>query len=155
MRCSLNSGGFREAGNPLNSLARTALVEGRIMFHSIKIVSALTLLFLAIAGCKPADPDSAAPTTKPITAANPLATPSKAALEKAIRIDAGSTREFVDADGYTWRPDGGFSGGGMVDRGNIQIANTKNPDNYRTEHWGMNQFSKPVPNGHYTVMLHF
>src|SRR4051812_35057275 len=99
------------------------------MSHSIKIISNL-FLCLAFCGCKPSDPDAAAPTTRPLIAANPSSTPSKASLEKAIRIDAGSTREFIDADGYTWRPDGGFSGGGMVDRGNIQIGNTKNPDIY-------------------------
>ena len=37
----------------------------------------------------------------------------------------------------------------MVDRGNIQIANTRNPAMYRTEHWGMNVFSTPVPNGRF------
>jgi alcohol dehydrogenase (cytochrome c) len=26
---------------------------------------------------------------------------------------------------------------------------------YRTERWGMNSFSEPVPNGKYTVKLHF
>ncbi|HEV8291259.1 MAG TPA: malectin [Tepidisphaeraceae bacterium] len=74
---------------------------------------------------------------------------------KAIRIDAGAKNPFVDADGNTWQPDSGFTGGGMVDRGNIQIANTRNPAMYRTEHWGMNVFSTAVRNGRYNVVLHF
>jgi len=74
---------------------------------------------------------------------------------KAIRIDAGSPTPFVDADGNTWQSDKGFSGGGMVNRGSIQIANTRNPALYRTEHWGMNAFSMPVSNGRYNVLLHF
>ncbi len=62
---------------------------------------------------------------------------------------------FVDADNHTWQPDKGFTGGGMVNRGNIAIENTHNPGLYRTEHWGMNTFSMPLSNGRYTVMLHF
>jgi hypothetical protein len=73
----------------------------------------------------------------------------------AIRIDAGARSPFVDADGNTWQPDSGFTGGGMVDRGNVQIANTRNPGMYRTEHWGMNVFSTPVRSGRYNVVLHF
>src|SRR4051794_31799437 len=117
------------------------------MLHSIKTVSALAISFCVFSGCRPADSDAATPATQSIAIHQPSA-PSKAALEKAIRIDAGSTKPFIDAEGYTWQPDSGFTGGGMVDRGNIQIANTKNPGMYRTEHWGMNQFSKAVPNGH-------
>jgi len=76
-------------------------------------------------------------------------------LANAIRIDAGTTKPFIDADGNTWQADTGFSGGGMVDRGNIQIASTRNPAIYRTEHWGMNVFSMPLRNGRYNVVLHF
>src|SRR3954469_6832943 len=101
------------------------------MFPSMKAVFALAIASLTFSGCKPAEPDTAAPTTTPIATHQPV-TPSKAALARAIRIDAGSTKPLVDADGYTWQPDSGFNGGGMVDRGNIQIANTRNPALYRT-----------------------
>ena len=37
----------------------------------------------------------------------------------------------------------------------MPIANTKSPELYRTEHYGMTAFSYPVPNGKYIVKLHF
>jgi hypothetical protein len=37
----------------------------------------------------------------------------------------------------------------------MEIANTKSPALYRTEHFGMTAFSYPVPNGTYIVKLHF
>ena len=111
------------------------------------------LVLFVVCGCaknQTSESSSATPQTK-TTASTKPAKPTAA----AIRIDAGAKAPFVDADGNTWQPDAGFSGGGMVDRGNIQIANTKNPALYRTEHWGMNQFSMPVKNGRYNVLLHF
>jgi hypothetical protein len=107
---------------------------------------------LALAcGCAKNPTSESSPTT-PTKMATTM--PAKS-LANAIRIDAGSTKPFADADGNTWQPDSGFSGGGMVDRGNIQIANTRNPAIYRTEHWGMNVFSMTLKNGRYNVILHF
>ena len=37
----------------------------------------------------------------------------------------------------------------------MQIANTKDQALYRTEHYGMTEFSYPVPDGKYVVKLHF
>jgi len=37
----------------------------------------------------------------------------------------------------------------------MQITNTAHPALYRTEHYGMTSFSYTVPNGKYTVILHF
>jgi hypothetical protein len=53
-------------------------------------------------------------------------------------------------------PDQGFADGETEQRDeNLPIANTKNPALYRTERWGMTSFSYPLPNGKYTVKLHF
>src|SRR2546423_1913728 len=138
-------------------MARTDRYRKDVMSKGdlIKLLARFSLILFAMPGCKPSGSDNLEPAAQPAMAPRPTTTPSSAALAKAIRIDAGSTKPFVDADGYTWKPDGGFSGGGMVDRGNIQIANTRNPGMYRTEHWGMNLFTTPVANGHYTVLLHF
>ena len=74
----------------------------------------------------------------------------------AIRIDAGSTTPYTDSNGNTWLADQGFADGDTVDRGDdVQIANTKDPAIYRTEHYGMTEFSCKVPNGKYIVKLHF
>src|SRR5205814_7017860 len=115
----------------------------------------LVLAIFAACGCANKNADSSSPTTRP-TKMNASTMPAnRNSSTKAIRIDAGSANPFVDADGNTWQGDKGFTGGGMVNRGNINIENTRNPAIYRTEHWGMNAFSMPLANGRYNVLLHF
>lgn len=72
-----------------------------------------------------------------------------------IRINAGAYEAVKDADGNTWLPDQGFDGGDVIDRGDIEIGNTKNPAVYRTERYSMMGFTHRLPNGKYTVKLHF
>jgi hypothetical protein len=87
------------------------------------------------------------PSAKPETPAGTLPT---------IRIDAGSAQPFKDSAGNIWQPDTGFEGGEMATRdADLAIANTSDPGLYRTEHWGMTSFSQALPNGKYTVKLHF
>jgi alpha-N-arabinofuranosidase len=74
---------------------------------------------------------------------------------KTIRIRAGSSEPVKDADGNVWMGEQGFEGGQTIERPDIQIANTKTPDLYRAEHYSMDSFSCPVPNGKYVVKLHF
>ena len=74
---------------------------------------------------------------------------------KVVRIKAGKSEPVKDADGNVWLPDQGFEGGQTIERPDIQIANTKSPDLYRAEHYSMDSFSWPVPNGKYLVKLHF
>ena len=45
--------------------------------------------------------------------------------------------------------------GATVDRGNISIANTSNAKLYQTERYGVTGYAFMVPNGSYTVKLHF
>ena len=78
-----------------------------------------------------------------------------AAAAKAIRIKAGKSESVKDAEGNVWLADQGFEGGQTIERPDIQIANTKSPDLYRAEHYSMDSFSWLVPNGKYTVKLHF
>lgn len=83
--------------------------------------------------------------------AKPVA-PAKA----VIRISAGAEADFTDSSGNIWLADRGFAGGDVVTRAeDMEIANTKDAGLYRTEHWGMNSFSQPLPNGKYVVKLHF
>ncbi len=72
-----------------------------------------------------------------------------------IRIKAGKSEPVKDAEGNVWMADQGFEGGQTIERPEIQIANTKSADLYRAEHYGMDSFSWPVPNGKYVVKLHF
>jgi len=124
------------------------------------LISALAVFLLV--GCQSAKQQSG---SKPATPAAPAAAPAAPATTteatpapapKAIRIDAGSDKPYTDSEGNGWLPDQGFAGGDVVDRGeDTQIANTKDPAIYRTEHYDMTSFSQKVPNGKYTVKLHF
>jgi len=134
------------------------------------LISLLAVLLLA--GCQASKESSggkamtaAAPAPAPAmtAAATPAPTPAPAPAmtattpaPKAIRIDAGATNSYTDSEGNVWLPDQGFADGDTVDRGDaVQIANTKDPAIYRTEHYSMTSFSQTVPNGKYTVKLHF
>jgi hypothetical protein len=72
-----------------------------------------------------------------------------------VRIKAGRTTSFKDADGNTWLADQGFKGGDVVERADLVITNTTSPDIYRAERYSMTEFTYPVPNGKYLVKLHF
>ncbi len=74
---------------------------------------------------------------------------------KVIRIKAGNSEPVKDSEGNVWMADQGFEGGQTIARLDLQIANTKSPDLYRAEHYSMDSFSWPVPNGKYVVKLHF
>ena len=88
-------------------------------------------------------------------AATPAGPTAAAPAKSAIRIKAGAFAAQTDADGNAWLPDQGFDGGDTVDRGSIEIAGTKSPALYRSEHYSMSAFSCKVPNGKYVVKLHF
>jgi Malectin domain len=74
---------------------------------------------------------------------------------KAIRIKAGSAASVKDAEGNVWQAEKGFEGGMTIARPDIQIANTKSPDLYRSEHYSMDSFTWSVPDGKYLIKLHF
>ncbi|MBE3098950.1 MAG: malectin [Planctomycetes bacterium] len=80
------------------------------------------------------------------------------------RVNCGDTKEYVDQAGAQWLPDQDFKegakygavGGLTVVRESLKtIAGTKAPQVYRTEHYSMDKYQFAVPNGKYTVCLHF
>ncbi|MFZ5494430.1 MAG: malectin [Verrucomicrobiota bacterium] len=73
----------------------------------------------------------------------------------AIRIRAGTTKDHTDENGVVWLADQGFRGGETIDRTGIRVANTPTPSLYTAERYSMSGFSQAVPNGKYTVKLHF
>ncbi len=134
--------------------------------------SLTSLLFLSaglfLNGCQSADksccqPGAAAATPAPVAAAPavaPVPAPAPAPVAAVpvnfpLRIKAGTSSPVKDADGNTWLPDQGFADGDTVEREDLQIENTKTPALYRSEHYSMSAFSAKVPNGKYTVKLHF
>jgi hypothetical protein len=109
-----------------------------------------------IAAPAPVVAPTPAATPEPASEPAPAITTESSSVPKAIRIDAGATNSYTDSEGNVWLPDQGFADGSTVDRGNdVQIADAKDPAIYRTEHYGMTLFSQKLPNGKYTVKLHF
>ncbi|RPI23514.1 MAG: hypothetical protein EHM61_19570 [Acidobacteria bacterium] len=81
-----------------------------------------------------------------------------------VRVNAGASAPYTDKAGNTWQADKaytkgngfGFVGGDTVDRGSdVKIEGTADPRIYQTEHYAMDSFVAEVPNGTYTVRLHF
>jgi len=104
-------------------------------------------------------PPPTAPSAPTTVAAAPVTPPASTAAgampPPPVRIKAGSSEPFNDSDGNVWLAERGFADGDTVDRSDLQITNTATPAIYRTERYSMTAFSYPVPNGKYTVKLHF
>jgi hypothetical protein len=94
-------------------------------------------------------------TAAPVATAAPAATVAPAPVPPPVRIKAGSSDSFKDAEGNVWLPEQGFADGETVERPDLEIANTKTPAIYHSERYSMTSFSYPVPNGKYIVKLHF
>jgi len=105
----------------------------------------------------PATPP-APPTPAVAPAPPPPPTPVVApvVVRPTVRIKTGVTAAFTDSAGNTWLADQGFADGETTERAaDLAIANTKDPAIYRSERYLMTAFSYPLPNGKYTVKLHF
>jgi hypothetical protein len=85
----------------------------------------------------------------------PQGTGSTPPTPATLRIEAGGSASFTGTGGRVWSQDRGFSGGSTVDRGSIPIANTDDDRLYQTERYSMSGYAFTVPNGTYTVNLHF
>jgi gluconolactonase len=73
-----------------------------------------------------------------------------------IRIRAGARTPFTDSQGNEWLPEEGFVGGETITRaGNPDVLDTEDDALYLSEHYSMSSFSRELPNGKYTVKLHF
>ena len=80
-----------------------------------------------------------------------------------LRINCGAAEPYTDKAGNTWLADQGTEPGGKwgavngltVDRGDLGITGTDAPKIYETERYSMEGYKFTVPNGKYTVRLHF
>ena len=88
------------------------------------------------------------------------AAPAKALM----RVNAGADKDYTDLSGAKWLADKEFAegaqygavGGKTVARAGIEaVPGTKAPQVYLTERYGMKAYQFAVPNGVYTVRLHF
>lgn len=71
-----------------------------------------------------------------------------------IRMNAGGGA-LKDATGVEWVAATGFEGGDSIERPDLPIANTQQPEIYRSEYYAMEGFKHALPNGNYLVKLHF
>lgn len=133
------------------------------MKRQLCLFSITIALLTLISGCKSPGCDSCKPGPAASGAANPVATATTPAPAPAvqpalpqptIRIKAGAPA-LKDATGTEWLGDTGFDGGDVIERPELQIANTKQPEVYRSEHYAMDSFTQKLPNGKYQVKLHF
>jgi len=73
-----------------------------------------------------------------------------------LRIKAGLSTSFTDSSGQVWLPEQGFEGGATIDRDPAtEIAGTKDPGLFLSEHYAMSAFSCKIPNGKYIAKLYF
>lgn len=84
-----------------------------------------------------------------------VAPSAPAAPPAIIRIAAGYSTPLKDETGNTWLPGQGFADGDTKERSDLAIANTPIPSLYRAERFEVTRFSQKLPNGNYTVKLHF
>jgi endoglucanase len=114
-------------------------------------------LALALTGCKSTTTNCTAKCEPVAVIAPVVPSAPAAAVEKPsiIRIKAGASSPVTDAAGNVWLADQGFEGGDVIDRPDVPIANTKNPEIYHAERYAMESFSYKLPNGKYQVKLHF
>lgn len=121
-----------------------------------------TAALVLVSGCRshcPAGTHSCSGAAAPAiaTATPPAVVPAPAPsqpLPAPLRIKAGGGA-VKDATGLEWQADTGFTGGDVIERPELQIANTQQPEVYRSEHYAMDAFSQKLPNGKYQVKLHF
>jgi hypothetical protein len=113
------------------------------------IVGVVIAALFFFTGCQSGSQTTGATAVAPVPAVAPAPAPM------AIRIKAGLSTSLTNSDGTVWLPDQNFADGETVERPDVQITNTTEPAIYQSEHYSMTSFSRPVPNGKYTVKLHF
>ena len=88
---------------------------------------------------------------------------AEAAKKFVLRVDCGAFVPYQDKHGNVWAADQELSAGkiwgaddGMtIDRPDVGITGTDIPRIYETERYSMGSYKFTVPNGKYTVRLHF
>lgn len=105
----------------------------------------------AAAGAAPVGQTPAVSSPAPSVAAAPETSTAPAST---VRIKAGAGA-IKDSSGNAWLADTGFVGGDVIERPDLPIANSKEQDIYRSEHYAMDAFAYALPNGKYQVKLHF
>jgi hypothetical protein len=133
----------------------------------------------AAKAAEPAKPVAAAapapaPAPKPAETPKPAVTRAEIEAKKAaatqtptgkftLRVNCAATESYKDKSGNVWVADQEWSEGKLwgavdgttVDRTDIGVKGTDNPKIYEFERYSMESYKFTVPNGVYTVRLHF
>lgn len=80
-----------------------------------------------------------------------------------LRVNCAGSEPYTDKAGNSWLVDQymesdtkwGAVGGMTVDRGDLGMTGTNSPKVYETERYSMDAYKFSIPNGSYTVRLHF
>ncbi|MBP8304134.1 MAG: malectin [Phycisphaerae bacterium] len=145
--------------------------------RGLAVVTGCTFVAMWMAGCNGSAPSEvetpiaaqapqAADTPKPVEAPKPPAPPVAAVApvaKLAIRVDCGAVEPYLDKQGNQWAADReladgvpwGADNGMTMDREGVGITGTEMPRIYETERYSMGSYKFTVPNGLYTVRLHF
>ncbi|MFZ0035323.1 MAG: malectin [Sedimentisphaerales bacterium] len=138
------------------------------MVKKLVIASCIvTMVVLAFPGCEPTGKTEIKTEAKSKTEAK-VSTEAKVKTEApskiVLRVNCAATEPYTDKAGNKWLPDqyweeGKTTWGAMdgmeVDRGELNITGTDAPKIYETERYMMSAYKFKVPNGKYTVRLHF
>jgi len=130
-----------------------SLIQKRIAGFAVMLAVALT------ASCQPAKGQAStnAAASAAAAPAAPAAAPAATVvtLTPPVRIKAGVTEKMTDSAGNVWLPDQGSTDGESYEAADATVTNTPDAAIYRTERYSMTAYNFAVPNGKYTVKLHF
>jgi len=124
------------------------------------------LLFKEGLGISPTPPAVQPQAAKTVEAPKPPAPPAAApepGKKFVLRVDCGAFEPYKDKLGNVWAADQelatgktwGADDGMTIDREGVGITGTDIPRIYETERYSMSSYKFTVPNGKYTVRLHF
>ena len=127
--------------------------------HFMRYVGGPLIPVLAVVlliGCRSGKDQSGGSATAPAVTASAAPAVEPKPATTVMRIRAGDTAPFTNSSSNVWLADQGFADGETILRpGDMKIENTKDPNLYRSERYSMTAFSYPLPDGKYTVKLHF
>lgn len=114
-------------------------------------ILALAAFSFSLAGCKCCTDESKAGTAT----TTPAVAPAPKPVLPTIRIKTGVAAALKDSNGNEWLADQGFADGDTIERPELKIEGTKDQAIYQAERYSMTKFTQALPNGKYTVKLHF
>jgi enterochelin esterase-like enzyme len=110
------------------------------------------------------DPTPPAASATPAAPMSPAAPAGPTSSKLAIRVACGANEPYTDKNGNVWLPDQVKAPGASLsplDGNTIErteefvVPNVAFPQIFRTERYGMSAYEFNLPNGKYTVRLHF